>query len=710
MRVCPQCGHRSEQLTCPNDGLVTLDEAVLAPSDPLMGRIVAAKYRIEAHLGSGGMGSVYRARHIETGGEVALKVMIPDRASRPVAIKRFSLEAQNAAALRHANTVRVLDFGADDDLMFLVMEFLEGESLQALIKRERRLEWRRASRIARQVLMALWEAHEHSRRIVHRDIKPANILICKQVGDDDFVKVVDFGVARSLEGSGAGTQGAIGTPHAMAPEQWGGSSDARSDLYSVGCMLYEMLTGHPPFVASEITSPSALLMRLATLHMHSIAPPVTDDAPETPPGLARLVHALLAKRPDDRPQTARITLALLDRVLQGEELPDLEAPLEQARRFGTTTSPRRSHSSGARPLPDDHDAGSHAETLGSHAPLGEVGPLVSGVPFARGRQISGDHDRGDAHGEPLDDGDHGSVISTIEPAAVQLVPPRAPHAGLALQVQRQEPRQEQRQAPRAHQSGASTPSFISSEPAPARPATAARQPSAPALGPRLPANPEPTGAVVAAGRRPVAVGGTSAPAAGDGEGVQPRRSGWIGWAVLAAVVFGVGGIWMVRQRQLHPPVTALPAMVPAAPALPSAATVEPLGAPRAPDGAAPSVRGGGFELDEGSKLDEDPEGRRPLLTYRAHLGAEDHKGRNGAKIKVAADVLIQDRVNVHEGKHVDALDTKDPLYSNASARAGLRKLLQRALSKELSKRIVEREVDVEVQVWKDYAQVIVLKR
>ena len=698
---------------------MTLDEAVLTANDPLLGRIVAAKYRIEAHLGSGGMGSVYRARHIETGGEVALKVMIPDRATRPTAIKRFSLEAQNAAALRHANTVRVLDFGADDDLMFLVMEFLEGESLQSLIKREQQLDWRRASRIGRQVLMALWEAHEHSRRIVHRDIKPANVLVCKQVGDDEFVKVVDFGVARSLEGSGAGTQGAIGTPHAMAPEQWAGSSDARSDLYSVGCLLYEMLTGHPPFVASEITSPSALLMRLATLHLHSIAPPVTDDAPNTPPGLARLTHALLAKKPEDRPQTARASLALLDRVLQGDQLPDLDAALVQARRLGTTTSPRRAPSSGARLSVVAPDAASHADTFGTED--GSIDAAAANFAAARSPRYD----------------DNTDGVRTMEPAAVQLVPPRAPHPvshPVSHPVAPAAQAHAQRHAPRAHQSGASSPSFVSSEPSSSQ-HRAAQPPSAPQLsrapsgarpasqstptpaaasrpGPMLPANPDTAGAVVAPTRRPAAVGGggQAANIAAADAAEQVRRSGWIGWAVLAVVVLGVGGIWLWRQQQQRV-VTSLPAMLPTAPTLPSAATVEPLAAVR-PAGALPGASRptGGVDQDESSKLDEDPEARRPLLTYRAHLGADDHRGRNGSKIKVAADVLIQDRINVHDGKHIDAFDTKDPLYSSTSARAGLPKLLQRALSKELSKRIVEQEVDVEVQVWKDYAQVIVLKR
>lgn len=137
--------------------------------------------------------------------------------------------------------------------------------------------------------------------IVHRDIKPANILVCDQVGRDDFIKVVDFGVARSLESTGAGTQGAIGTPHAMAPEQWSGTADARSDLYAVGCLLYELVAGRPPFVAPANTSASTMLVTIASMLLHSVPPALSRLAPDAPIGLARLVHALLEKKGDDRP-------------------------------------------------------------------------------------------------------------------------------------------------------------------------------------------------------------------------------------------------------------------------------------------------------------------------------------------------------------------------------------------------------------------------
>lgn len=329
MRICPECGTRTDAKVCPKDGLITLDEAVFEHENPLIGRKVADKYEILAEIGAGGMGSVYRARHAETGGFVAVKVMAPDRADRPTAIKRFHLEAQNAAVLRHANTVRVLDFGVDDDLLYLVMEYLAGEPLSAVLKREGKLPWPRAAHIGRQVLKAIWEAHEHPRRIVHRDIKPANVFLCEQVGDEDFVKVVDFGVARSMEGTGAGTAGAIGTPHAMAPEQWNAGGDARSDLYSIGCLLYEMLGGRSPFVIRGAAAPQDRIMRLAHMHMHQLAPRLSALAPDTPLGLVRFVHALLEKRPEDRPQTAQQAVKLLDRALYGDELEELASSVPQ---------------------------------------------------------------------------------------------------------------------------------------------------------------------------------------------------------------------------------------------------------------------------------------------------------------------------------------------------------------------------------------------
>ena len=136
MRICPQCGARTDRESCPADGRVTIDEALLERSDRLVGRVLAGRYAIEARLGAGAMGSVYRARHRETGGLVAVKVLRGEVAETPDLIKRFHIEAQNGAMLRHPNTVRVSDFGAEEDLLFLVMEHLDGRPLSEVIATE----------------------------------------------------------------------------------------------------------------------------------------------------------------------------------------------------------------------------------------------------------------------------------------------------------------------------------------------------------------------------------------------------------------------------------------------------------------------------------------------------------------------------------------------------------------------------------------------
>ena len=175
--------------------------------DPLAGLLVGGRYRIEAAIGDGGYGAVYRARHTETGGLVAVKFLRAEVRPDKSAVRRFCLEAQNAAALSHPNTIRVTDFGVDGNLLFYAMEYLEGHSLAELMSGPERLSWRRSLRIVAQALSALCAAHEHPRRIVHRDIKPGNIMVLHPPGHEDFVKVIDFGIARALQGTLTSTRG-----------------------------------------------------------------------------------------------------------------------------------------------------------------------------------------------------------------------------------------------------------------------------------------------------------------------------------------------------------------------------------------------------------------------------------------------------------------------------------------------------------------------
>ena len=321
MRVCPECGHESEAERCPDDGRLTLDKELLEASDPWLGRVIADKYRMEARIGRGGMGSVYRARHTETDGPVAVKVLHASVRGDPQAIKRFHLEAQNAAGLTHSHTTRVNDFGVEGESPYLVMEYLDGRPLSALIREQGALPWQRAVRIISGVFKSLWEAHEHERRIVHRDIKPQNIVLVDQQGASDFVKVLDFGISRSLESAGADTVGPVGTPHYMAPEQWrGGEVDGRADLYSCGCVLYELLSGQPPFSAEEDASPTQRIAALAQKHLNQLPTRLVGQGdPVLPPDLVELTHDLLAKDPAMRPQTAAAALQRLGALTTQDE-------------------------------------------------------------------------------------------------------------------------------------------------------------------------------------------------------------------------------------------------------------------------------------------------------------------------------------------------------------------------------------------------------
>jgi len=291
------------------DGIAATTSA-LAP-----GTVVGGKYRIIAALGRGGMGRVYRATHVDTGGEVAVKVLLDQEAASPDAAKRFRREAQNAASLSHANTVRVTDFGEDGGQLYLVMELVDGEALDGLLRREGALPWRRVTAIAAQVLKALWEAHDHPRTIIHRDIKPANILVSQQPGQPDFVKVADFGISRALtEGTEQLTQGVLGSPLTMSPEQWLSETiDPRTDLYSLGCTAYQMLAGRPVFNATSA-------MSMGHYHLHEEPVPLRDlAAADTPAPLVAWVERMMAKQRDDRFASAKEALEALQAVSANPE-------------------------------------------------------------------------------------------------------------------------------------------------------------------------------------------------------------------------------------------------------------------------------------------------------------------------------------------------------------------------------------------------------
>lgn len=273
----------------------------LANPDPLIGHVIGGKYELLARLGEGGMSVVYRARRVHIGDDVAVKILTGKYVKDDAALGRFRREARAAAMLRHPNVITIHDFGETDDEhapAFIVMEFVRGTPLRELLHSEDHFSVERGVRLMRGICAGVGAAHRQS--VVHRDLKPENILVVAP--DDDFeiesVRVVDFGLAKLLADAGATTTGAVvGTPFYMSPEQCLGEPlDARSDVYSLGAMFYEMLSGTRPFASETV---SGVINR----HLSEPPPPFSLSL-----GIPRrismgIMHAL-AKDPDDRPQTA----------------------------------------------------------------------------------------------------------------------------------------------------------------------------------------------------------------------------------------------------------------------------------------------------------------------------------------------------------------------------------------------------------------------
>jgi len=267
--------------------------------DPLIGRVIDEKYRIEAEIGSGGMATIYRATRLRIGDAVAIKVLHSEYLREPRFAERFQREAQTAARVKQPNVVTVYDFGVSDGLIYLVMELVEGRNLRTIIKDEGPISVPIAAEIVRQVCAALSEVHRQN--AVHRDIKPANIAVAPS-DDGLHVKVLDFGIA-SLRGGTMTTftqTGAVlGTPAYMSPEQCLGEElDGRSDIYSLGVVLFEMLCGVAPF-----NSPTATAV--AMQHVQQAPPPLRVLNVSVSPIVETVVLRALSKRREDRQQSAK---------------------------------------------------------------------------------------------------------------------------------------------------------------------------------------------------------------------------------------------------------------------------------------------------------------------------------------------------------------------------------------------------------------------
>ncbi|MDQ3337251.1 MAG: protein kinase [Myxococcota bacterium] len=296
-RFCGSCG-KATSSTEPvsNPGLDT-------PPPNVIGREVAGRYRILAKLGEGGMGTVYRAEQISLKRTIALKMLRPDVGGGSLILRRFNAEAEAVAKLSHPNTVNIFDFGQDaDGMLFIAMEFIEGRSLRAAIHAEAPLPVRRALTIASQVCASIADAHSHS--IVHRDLKPDNVMLQDRGKQRDVVRVLDFGIAKLRDDTRANNQmtqagDMLGTPQYMAPEQIRAEQiDGRTDVYALGCMLYEMLTARLPFEGPTV-------MALLSKHLMETPPPPSQRRPDLnlPPMIDDLVMGAMAKDPAHRPAT-----------------------------------------------------------------------------------------------------------------------------------------------------------------------------------------------------------------------------------------------------------------------------------------------------------------------------------------------------------------------------------------------------------------------
>jgi serine/threonine-protein kinase len=299
---------RDKKLTKREDDETPLTDSQLTGgrSSAVLGTVVGGRYYVRKLCGEGGMGRVYEAEHIDIGKRVALKILHPAYSQTPDLVERLRREARSASKIAHPNVVDVTDSGTTPDgAFFFVMEYLEGIELGELIYREKRLDIRRTLMIGAQICRALQAAHEVN--VIHRDLKPENVLILRRDGQRDFVKVLDFGIAKSGNDAELGesrggrrlTQPGMtmGTPEYMAPEQASGKpADPRSDIYAVGGLLYEMLSGNPPYEGANF---------MEILHKKANGAPaaLSTVRNDVPPALENLIMKAMAKEPDHRQQS-----------------------------------------------------------------------------------------------------------------------------------------------------------------------------------------------------------------------------------------------------------------------------------------------------------------------------------------------------------------------------------------------------------------------
>jgi serine/threonine-protein kinase len=408
---CPDClaVFRSGFARCPLDG-APLQELV---QDPLANSLFADRYVIEDCIGEGGMGRVYRARHQRMSRLFAIKVLYGDHATDPKMRDRFAREAESASRLHHPNVISVTDFGeTDQGLLFLVMDFVEGRELGDLIAATGPLAADRVRTLLRQLALGL--AHAHDKGLVHRDFKGENVIVTGEP-PDEVARIVDFGIA-VLRDEGEGrltTEGMVlGTPAYMSPEQATGSElDARTDLYSLGVLTYEMLAGVLPFDGSP--------MAVARMHLSMEPPPISERVPGVvaDPALEAIALQLMEKRPEDRYQSAAALIAALDATVETPR------PSPQAAVAVVIAPP----SAAAEPAPD-HATDEVAAPRSSRRWLLALPVLLAGVVLVYLLAI---RSSGKARGSGASQPDAAAVVSVGARDAAVVAVAVSPDAGVA---------------------------------------------------------------------------------------------------------------------------------------------------------------------------------------------------------------------------------------------------------------------------------------